>query len=220
MIRVASTAWFAPLSIQLNTSFVLAPRPRATIKSVRRTGVLKEAFMAIRNQFIQKRFRLHDPLVAVLAVLALFPSMLQRTPVRAAHESPRSVSLSRSSTTAPAPHVKTNGKIAFGSKRDGNNEIYVMDANGGNQTRITNNFDYDDQPHWSPDGTKIAFFSRRDGNFELYSMNADGSNQTRLTNDFAADGFPAWSPDGAKIVFMSGNSLFDPNSFEIYVMDD
>src|SRR6266487_3319233 len=75
-------------------------------------------------------------------------------------------------------------KIVFGSVRNGgNHDIFVMDVDGSNQTRLTTSADYDDQPKWSRDGTKIVFMSNRDGNFEIYSMNADGSNQTRLTNN-------------------------------------
>jgi TolB protein len=92
-------------------------------------------------------------------------------------------------------------KIAFISTRDGNAEIYVMDANGSNQTRLTNNLNQDSQPSFSPDGTKITFTSFRDGNFEIYVMDADGSNQTRLTNDPAIDTDPSFSPEGTKIAF-------------------
>jgi Tol biopolymer transport system component len=110
-------------------------------------------------------------------------------------------------------------KIVFGSVRNGrNHDIFTMDLDGANQTRLTTNPAYDDQPKWSPDGNKIVFMSNRDGNFEIYSMNADGSNQTRLTNNPAADGFPAWSPDGDKIAFVSGD-LRNPATFEIYVMN-
>ncbi len=52
----------------------------------------------------------------------------------------------------------TNGKIAFSSNRDGNAEIYVMDADGGGQTRLTDNPAPDGEPAWSPDGTKIALW--------------------------------------------------------------
>ena len=184
--------------------------------------------MSVGNRFAGKQdvarvsrpygFVLRNAVFVTLALLALMPFRLQLTPARAAHESPHSVSLNRGSTTRPTANLRTNGKITFGSKRDGNNEIYVMDADGGNQTRITNNPAYDDQPHWSPDGTKIAFFSNRNGNYELYSMNADGSNPIRLTNNLPADGFPAWSPDGTKIAFTSGN-LGDVATYEIYVMN-
>jgi len=83
-------------------------------------------------------------------------------------------------------------KIVFGSSRNnGNHDIFTMDLDGSNQTRLTTSLAYDDQPKWSPDSSKIAFMSGRDGNLEIYTMNADGSGQTRITNNLAADGFPA-----------------------------
>jgi hypothetical protein len=109
-------------------------------------------------------------------------------------------------------------KIVFGRVVNGNHDIFVMDFDGSNETRLTTHLGYDDQPKWSPDGSKIVFMSGRDGNFEIYSMNADGSSPTRLTNNPAADGFPAWSPDGTRIAFVSGN-LEAPGTFEIFVMN-
>ena len=82
--------------------------------------------------------------------------------------------------TAQAAFPGTNGKIAFESNRDGNEEIYVMNADGTNQTNLTNNAARDYVPAWSPDGSKIAFGSTRDGNDEIYVMNADGSGQVNL----------------------------------------
>jgi len=79
-----------------------------------------------------------------------------------------------------------NGKIAFHSDRDGNLEIYVMDADGSGQTNLTNNPALDFTPAWSSDGSKIAFVSDRDGNSEVYVMDAIGSGQTNLTNNPAA----------------------------------
>ena len=95
------------------------------------------------------------------------------------------------------------GQIVFTSDRDGNNEIYVMNADGSGQTRLTNNVAADTQPAWSPDGSRIVFTSNRDGNGEIYVMNADGSGQTRLTNNAADDSQPTWSPDGSHIAFAS-----------------
>ena len=97
--------------------------------------------------------------------------------------------------------LKPNSKIAFVSDRDGNYEIYVMNPNGSEQTRLTYNDADDTEPSWSPDGKKIAFASNRDDNYEIYVMNSDGSNQTRLTYNDANDREPAWSPDGTKIAF-------------------
>ena len=85
-------------------------------------------------------------------------------------------------------------QVAFHSNRDGNMEIYVMDANLSELTRLTNNEANDMFPTWSPDGSQIAFHSNRDGNVEIYVMNADGTNQTRLTDNSASDSLPAWYP--------------------------
>ena len=97
-----------------------------------------------------------------------------------------------------------NGKIVFRSDRDGKDEIYVMDADGGGQTRLTDNpASTTTSPTWSPDGTRIAFTSDRGGKSDIYVMDADGGNPTRLTDDPAGDAQPAWSPDGTKIAFSS-----------------
>ena len=66
-------------------------------------------------------------------------------------------------------------RIAFASERDGSFEIYVMNADGGGQTRLTRNLESDLDPAWSPDGRSIAFTTNRDGNNELYLMSADGT---------------------------------------------
>ena len=82
-------------------------------------------------------------------------------------------------------------------------EICVMDADGSNQTNLTNDPAVDEYPCWSPDGNKIAFVSERDGNGEIYVMDADGSNLKNLTNNPAYDDSPSWSPDGKTILFRS-----------------
>ena len=93
--------------------------------------------------------------------------------------------------------VDAQARIAFSSERDGNSEIYVMDADGGNLQRLTNHPDSDFHPSWSPDGKQITFMSRRDGHvidglatFEIYVMDTDEGNPQNLTNDPHDD----WSP--------------------------
>jgi dipeptidyl aminopeptidase/acylaminoacyl peptidase len=113
------------------------------------------------------------------------------------------------------PSWSADGRqLAFTSTRDGNEEIYLADADGGNQRRLTFDPGRDDDPSWSPDGTQIAFMSTRDGNPNIYVMGADGSNPHRVTGDAATDQQPAWSPDGLLIAFTSER---DGNP-EIYVM--
>ena len=85
-------------------------------------------------------------------------------------------------------------KIAFTSMRDGDREIYVMNADGSGQTRLTNNPAEDSQPAWSPDGSKIAFTSYRDGYHEIYVMNTDGSGQVNITNNPQFDNAASWKP--------------------------
>ena len=106
-------------------------------------------------------------------------------------------------TPWPTPDNTSVSRIAFATNRDGNWEIYVMNADGSDPHNVTNNPAIDSHPSWSPNGSKIAFQSERDGNLEIYAMNSDGSEQVRLTNDRGTDHSPAWSPDGTKIAFIS-----------------
>lgn len=98
-----------------------------------------------------------------------------------------------------------------------NLETFVMNADGSDQTNLSNNPADDCGPgsSWSPDGTKIAFTSFREGNGEIYVMNADGSGQTRLTDNPASDEGAAWSPDAKKIAFTSDRD----GQSDIYLMN-
>jgi Tol biopolymer transport system component/serine/threonine protein kinase len=109
----------------------------------------------------------------------------------------------------------SGGKIAFHSFRDGNAEIYVMDADGGNQLRLTAHRGDDELPAWRPDGKAIAFASNRDGDWQIYIMDADGSNLRQVTTVGGGNSIPMWSPDGQRIVFVSKRNV----NGEIYVMN-
>ena len=111
--------------------------------------------------------------------------------------------------------------IVFASQRDGNPEIYLMNADGSHENRLTHDPADDWQARWSPDSTRLVFISGRDGDWEIYIMDiSDGglagdSNLVRLTDNDVRDGFPDWSPDGTQIAF---SSMRDGNE-EIYVMN-
>ena len=113
-------------------------------------------------------------------------------------------------------------QIAFTSGKDGNAEIYVMDADGKNQRSLTHHPADDGWPSWSPDGKKIAFSSYRNGgNIQIFVMDSDGQNPIRLS-DGANDKNPAWSPDGQKIAFDGYGEEELPGAvwtIQIYVMD-
>ena len=67
-------------------------------------------------------------------------------------------------TTIPeTTTIDLDSKIAFWSNRDGNFEIYVMNSDGSEIVRLTDNKALDFNPAWSSDGSKIAFISDRDG---------------------------------------------------------
>ena len=100
---------------------------------------------------------------------------------------------------------------------DGKPGVYVINADGSGQRRLTRTLGYVPDIAWSPDGQKILFVGYQPGTrgkvSNIYVMNADGSGQRRL----AERGHnPRWSPDGTKIAFVSNRD----GNLEIYVMND
>ena len=151
------------------------------------------------------------------------PEILVRTP------DGRTRQLTRNSVSDYGAVWSPDGtRLAFvrGSEEGGGDDIWVMDADGRNQRRLTEPAvtadgvpALDMAPTWSPDGTRIAFASSRDGTeMKIYVMDADGGNQVRLSDSapFVTDHTPAFSPDGEHIVFASTRAGAD--NTEIYRM--
>jgi TolB protein len=109
-------------------------------------------------------------------------------------------------------------KIAFSTTRhdrlgteDGGaytSEIYVMDADGSNETRVTHDRRvHDVSPTWSPDGRLIAYLhyfdddvAERDG--EIQVVRPDGSRRRPLTRNLRYETPPSWSPDGMRLIYL------------------
>ncbi|HEX6458551.1 MAG TPA: hypothetical protein VF032_06515 [Thermoleophilaceae bacterium] len=95
-------------------------------------------------------------------------------------------------------------------------EIYSMDPDGNNPTRLTNNTSGDDSAAWLPaDGSSIAFQSDRADDpttcyeqgcdYDIWSMHGDGTSPTRLTSGTNDQTDPSYSPDGASIAYAEDN---------------
>jgi tol-pal system beta propeller repeat protein TolB len=118
-------------------------------------------------------------------------------------------------------------KIAFTSNRDGHDQIYAMNADGSDVTRLTfTEVARDIAPDWSPNGRQIVFQSNRDHpdlpdidqpGFDIYVMNADGSDVTQLTQNLSRDLDPAWSLNGRQIIFDSDRDV--ALTRQLYVMN-
>lgn len=108
-------------------------------------------------------------------------------------------------------------------------DLWVMNADGSNKKRLTNNGATNWAPSWHPDGRRIVFSSNMDDwrddikkfghNFELYLINADGTGLMRLTYNNVFDSFPMFSSDGRKLVFASNRNPKKPRATDIFIAD-
>jgi Tol biopolymer transport system component len=143
------------------------------------------------------------------------------------------------------PVVSRDGKIVFGSQREGDFDIYVMDSEGGNVRRLTDRVGYDGGPWFSPDGSKIAWrawYPETEAEktlwqhsmehdvivavpLDIWVMNADGTNKTRIVRNGATNWSPSWHPDGKRIVFSSNMDDWKEHlrayghNFELYIVN-
>mgnify|MGYP005836906907 CR=1 FL=1 len=125
----------------------------------------------------------------------------------------------------------TGEEIVFVSERDGNSELYVMNADGSNVRRLTDHVANDGFPAWHPDPNRrvIVFMSDRAGYFELYLLDLDRfdrgdsdaltvleqPNRLGLTGNPGDSAFPVFSPDGNQLVFANNVEI----GYDIYVLD-
>ena len=110
-------------------------------------------------------------------------------------------------TSASDPAFSPDGsRIAYVSQKDGNPEIYVMNADGTGATRVTNDPQADGRPSFMPDGQSLVFNSwRTAGKSQIWAVNVDATGLTQLTRD-SVNSTPAVSPDGQTIAYVSSRN--------------
>jgi TolB protein len=98
-------------------------------------------------------------------------------------------------------------RIAYHSNCDGGDDVWIMNADGSNQTRSMNGPTTNGTPFWSPDGQWIAFSTNRTGPNDIWIVRPDGTDARPINSDPTLDTYPAWSPDSQQLVWTCGQSL-------------
>ena len=116
-----------------------------------------------------------------------------------------------------APSWSPDGRrLAVVLTRDGNSQIYLINADGsGAPSRVSNSSAIDTEPNFSPDGQLLLFTSDRGGSPQIYGMPASGGAARRLTFEGTYNVSPRFSPDGKTFAFVQRSG----SRFNIAVQD-
>jgi Tol biopolymer transport system component len=106
--------------------------------------------------------------------------------------------------------------LAFVSERDGNEEIYLMDVAYGKLYNLTQHYNDNEYPAWSPDGGRLAFQSVREGSTNIFVFDLHAGELTAITDTQETSTIPAWSPDGSMIAVSASNAEAER---ELHVID-
>ena len=106
--------------------------------------------------------------------------------------------------TVTSVMFSSNGNlIAFNSRMGGNSDIYAVDINGNNMSRLTSSAAHDLYPSWSPDGSQIVYQTNEGGDQEIAIVDISSRQYSLITNNTCNDWGPVWSPTGDWIAFYS-----------------
>jgi Tol biopolymer transport system component len=120
-------------------------------------------------------------------------------------------------TRGTAPSFSADGKKIVYTSWSGptDSELYIINANGGGRTRVTNNSENDLYPSFSPAGKRIVYTSYDGTDWEIYTNKAGGGGKRKLTHNKKDDAYPTYSPDGKRIAYVS----YDGTDWEIYTIN-
>lgn len=125
-------------------------------------------------------------------------------------------------TPAPTPQPGAVSKIAFVSNRTGSFDLFIMNADGSGQTRLTDDATAEAQPAISPDGKRIVYINNAldQNSSELYTIRTDGSKKERLFKGAGPEQFPSWAPDSKRIAFAALPSGSDPmRPLQLFILE-
>lgn len=105
-------------------------------------------------------------------------------------------------------------QMAFVSNEAGNNNVWLLDADGPNRTQVTTHEGSGKQVRWDSDGRGLYFSSdRNNGDTDIWFMGLASGESHQINHDMGIDITPAHSPDGTLIAFCSNRQLkADPNA--------
>jgi len=110
--------------------------------------------------------------------------------------------------------------IALTLSKDGNSEIYTIDAGGAIKARLTNHAGIDGSPTWSPGGNQLAFVSSRSGGPQVFRMASTGAGATRLSKQGSYNQTPDWNPGtGARGNLVAYAGRDNSNRYDIFAVD-
>jgi eukaryotic-like serine/threonine-protein kinase len=108
-----------------------------------------------------------------------------------------------------SPDPSPDGQWIAVYSRSGQEDLWVIRADGTGLRQVTNDTAFDRVPRWSPDGSWIATFSNRSGSQELWAIRSDGSGLRQLTTARTSAGYSVWSPDGSRLAASIGRGGID-----------